>query len=420
MSRIISMVDSFNFYANSVEVALRAIFAHRLRALLTLTGLIIGVSSIVIVGGFIEGLNSFVTSKIAKIFGINHFVIVRLSPNIAASDQELLMRNRRNKEIGFDDLKWLRQWCSLCSEVGARASTQINIKAEGREILGTQIIGVTANIAAIEDKIIDDGRFIFPHEESNSSMVCVIGADLKDKFFPGLDPIGKTLNIAGLPMRIVGVEERRGSMFGQSLDNHAYIPITTYQHLFGIWNNLELHGKAANDADFHLAVEEARGAMRNKHKLIGDREDDFDILDSDQIKDGIDQFTDTIVLFSTPVTLVSLIVGGIVVMNIMLVSVSERRFEIGLRKAVGATRGEILLQFLIEALVLSILGGILGLALSALVCWLVSKTIFADISMPARHVILSFIISVGIGVICGIYPAYKASQLEPINALSSQ
>lgn len=413
------MVGSFSFYANSVEVALQAIFAHRLRAFLTLTGLIIGVSSVVIVGGFIEGLNSFVTDKIAKIFGINHFVIVRLSQDTVASDQELVRRNRRNREINFDDLEWLRQWCSLCSEVGARASTQINIKTGGREIFGTQIIGVTANIAVIEDKTIADGRFIFPHEASNSSMVCVIGADLRDKLFPGLDPIGKTLDIGGLPMRIIGVEERRGSMFGESLDNHAYIPITTYQQLFGIWNNLEIHGKAANDKDFPLAVEEARTVMRNKHKLIGDSEDDFDILDSDQIKGGVDQFTDTITLFSTPVTLVSLIVGGIVVMNIMLVSVSERRFEIGLRKAVGATRREILLQFLIEALVLSILGGILGLALSALVCWLVSATTFIDMSMPARHIILSLMVSGGIGVICGIYPAYKASQLEPIKALSS-
>ena len=270
----------------------------------------------------------------------------------------------------------------------------------------------------IEDKTIIEGRFLMNHEIERSSMVCVIGMDVREKFFPGLDPIGRTLNIRGLPMTIVGIEEKRGSMFGQSLDNHAYIPLTTYGRLFGRRQSINLHGKAHSRETFQPTIEEARIALRNRHKLKGHEEDDFGLVNTEQANNQIDQITGAITMAVIPITLISLVVGGIVVMNIMLVSVTERTFEIGLRKAVGAKRKHILVQFLIESSVLCSIGGVLGLLLAAGVSSLVRATTPVPMAITLGYVVLSVGVSSIIGMLFGIYPAMKAAKLDPIIALT--
>jgi putative ABC transport system permease protein len=249
-------------------------------------------------------------------------------------------------------------------------------------------------------------------------MVCVIGTDLKDKFFVGLDPIGRTLKIKEMPFTIVGVEEKRGSMFGHSLDNNVYMPLTTFGRMFGRRQSLQLHGKSHDRETFDATIEQARIAMRNKHKLKGDADDDFGLVNVEQVNNQVDQFTGAIAMAVIPITLISLVVGGIVVMNIMLVSVTERTFEIGLRKAVGAQRKHILVQFLIESSVLCSLGGVLGLLLAAGVSWLVSAATPVPMSITLTYVILSVAVSSIIGMIFGIYPAMKAARLDPIIALT--
>jgi putative ABC transport system permease protein len=219
-------------------------------------------------------------------------------------------------------------------------------------------------------------------------------------------------------MLIVGVEEKRGSMFGQSLDNHIYIPITTYGRLFGRRQSLQIHGKAPSRAVLNSTIEQARVALRNKHKLKGNDKDDFGMVDVEQANNQVDQFTGAIAAVVTPITLISLVVGGIVVMNIMLVSVTERTFEIGLRKALGARRNQIMMQFLIESSLLSSLGGALGLLLAAGIAWLISATTAVPMNITIIYVLLALIMSGGIGMIFGIYPAYKAARLDPIVALT--
>jgi putative ABC transport system permease protein len=325
---------------------------------------------------------------------------------------------RRNKRLYIEDYEWLRDRCKTCLEVGAQLNASVNLKQNGHETFFTRVLGVTANMGDIEDKNIAEGRFIAPHEVEHAELVCVIGAEVREKLFEGRDPIGQTLKIQGTPMTVIGVEEKRGTFMGQSQDNHLYIPLMTFGRLFGRRQSLQLHGKSGSVDTLPSTIEEARMVMRNRHKLIGEEEDTFGVVNTGDLRGQIDQFTGAIALVVTPVTLLSLVVGGIVVMNIMLVSVTERTFEIGLRKAVGAKRRQILVQFLIESSFLAAVGGALGLLLAAGISWAVRVSTPIPMTITIGYVLLSLGVSGGIGLIAGIYPAYKASRLDPIVALN--
>jgi len=412
------MKNVYSFYLDAAKIALQSILAHKLRAFLTLIGIIIGVASVVLVGASISGLNSYVVDRVSKVLGVNHFMIARIAVVGNLSQEEWEKMERRNKRLDWDDYDWLKRHCNSCQEVGASAGMRIDIKHEGEELFGTRIVGVTANMVEIENKTIDEGRFLLPHEVDRTAMVCVIGMELREKFFAGVDPIGKTIKIQDAPMQIVGVEAKRGSMFGQSMDNHVYIPLTTFEKLFGRRRSLELHGKAPTREQFQASIEEARTAMRNRHKLKGNEEDDFGLVNVDQVNNQVDQFTGAIAMVVVPITFISLVVGGIVVMNIMLVSVTERTFEIGLRKALGARRKQILMQFLIESSILTSLGGVVGLLLAAAISKLISVTTPIPMTITVVYILLSITFSGGIGLLAGIYPAYKAARLDPIVALT--
>src|SRR6266536_3190716 len=368
----------FSFYSDSARIALQSILAHKLRAFLTLIGIIIGVASVVVVGATISGLNTYVVEKVSKILGSNHFMIARMASPGQLSEEDLERMNHRNKELKWADMEWLQQYCETCTAVGAEAGRGTKFEQDGMTFFGGVIFGVTANMAEIEDKTISEGRFIQPEEVSHSKLVVVLGADIKDKFYPDTDPIGKEFKVAGLPMRVIGVEERRGPIFGELIDKHVYIPLTTFQRIYGRNLDLQIHGKGQRRDTFQLTIEDARRALRNYHALV---------------------------------------VGGIVVMNIMLVSVTERTFEIGLRKALGARRKQVLLQFLIESSMLCALGGVLGLIAAAGISWIVTVLTPITMTITVGYILLAIGVSTAVGMIAGIYPAFKASRLDPIIAL---
>ncbi len=407
----------FSFYSDALKIALQSIFAHKLRAFLTLIGIIIGVASVVVVGASISGLNTYVVERVSKVLGSNHFMIARMAFHGRMSDEEYERRNRRNKMLTWEDYEWVRDHCNACSEVGAQSNGGTDLSQDGIEFPGARIIGVSANMVDIEDKTIEEGRFISADEVQRSALVCVLGADVKEKFFPNTSAIGKTLKIRGRPMRIVGIEEKRGSFFGDSFDRHAYVPVTTQVQIFGR-NNLQIHGKTNSRETFQGAIEDARVALRNKHGLKGSEEDDFGVVNVEELNNQIDQFTGSIAAVVVPITLVTLLVGGIVVMNIMLVSVTERTFEVGLRKAVGATKQQILLQFLIESAILCALGGILGLLLAWGVTQLITALASITMTITVGYILLALLVSTAVGMVAGIYPAFKAARLDPILALT--
>lgn len=407
----------FSFYADALKIALQSIFAHKLRAFLTLIGIIIGVASVVTVGASISGLNTYVVDKVAKVLGSNHFMIARMASHGRLSDDEYEKMNRRNKRLAWDDYEWVRDRCKSCAEVGAQSQSGTDLNQDGIQFPGAMVFGSSANMVDIEDKTMELGRFISADEVERSAMVVVLGGDIKDKFFPNTDPIGKALKVRGRPMRVVGVEEKRGSFFGDSFDRQIYIPVTTHMQIWGR-NGLQIHGKGKNRQEFQQAIEDARVALRVKHQLKGNEEDDFGLVDVEAVNNQIDQFTASIAMVVVPITLITLIVGGIVVMNIMLVSVTERTFEVGLRKAVGATKRQILLQFLIESAILCVLGGVVGLLLSWGVTELITSLASITMTITIGYILLALIVSTAIGMIAGIYPAFKAARLDPILALT--
>jgi len=407
----------FSFYADALRIAIQSIFAHKLRAFLTLIGIIIGVASVVTVGASISGLNTYVVDKVTKVLGSNHFMMARIAASGRLSDEEFERMNRRNKRINWDEYEWVRDHCASCTEVGAQVQGQSDLKQEGVEFPSALVFGATANMVDIEDKTIAEGRFISADEVARSALVCVLGGDVKDKFFPNTDPLGKTLKVRGLPMRVVGVEEKRGSFFGDSFDRHIYIPVTTHMQIFGR-NGLQIHGKTRNREGFHTAIEDARVQMRIKHRLNGNEEDDFGLVNVEELNQQIDEFTGVIAMIVIPITAITLLVGGIVVMNIMLVSVTERTFEVGLRKAVGATRKQILMQFLIESAILCALGGVIGLLLSWGITTLITTLASITMTITLFYIILAITVSSVVGMLAGIYPAFKAARLDPILALT--
>ena len=408
----------YYFFADATRIAMQSIFAHKLRAFLTLIGIIIGVASVVLVGASISGLNTYVLGNVTKLLGSNTFYLSRLGSVGELTDEEWEKMLKRNRKVRWEELKWVQGECDTCEAVGAEQHNRADLKYQGEEIFGTHVLGVTSEMAEIRSMTLAEGRFFIPYEVQHAMPLCVIGMEIKEKFFPQVDPIGKILRVRDLPLTIIGVEEKLGSMFGGSLDNNLYLPLTTFERIYGKEEGIAIRGSAPSRDWFETVLDEVHVLLRAHRGLKPNQEDTFVLLDTSQIDRQVGQFTGAIAMVVTPITLISQVVGGIVVMNIMLVSVTERTFEIGLRKAVGARRNQILAQFLVESSALAGIGGALGLLLAFGLSWLIQAATPIPMTITVSYIVLSLAVSGGIGMIFGIYPAYKASRLDPIVALT--
>ncbi len=399
------------------KIAVDSIWSHKLRSVLTLLGVIIGVASVVTVGGAIEGLEYYVNDRLVSTFGSNTFILARIARiNISNEEWEKLIK--RNKRLYADDLRAVEERCGDCEAVTPMLETRADAKVGNKTFYDANVNGVSEDLPKIQQLDLDEGRFLANFEVQHARACAVIGADIRDQLFGPVDVLGKEIKVGGDSFTILGVEKRNGSFFGRSLDTNIYIPYTAWLKKYGTRRSLEMRVKAPSADSMGTAEDSVRVIMRGRHKLRPNQEDDFDILSSDAIQESVGQFTGAIAMVVTPITLISLVVGGIVIMNIMLVTVTERTKEVGMRKAVGARRKDIMLQFLIESALLASFGGVFGLLLAYTISKIISSTTPIPMTITLGYILLALVTSGGIGLISGIYPAHKAAKLDPIVALS--
>jgi len=403
-----------------LKVAVAAIWAHKLRSALTLLGMIVGVTAFVTVVSLIQGFNVYIDEKIAGI-GAKSFSVQRFNPFEDFKDTDTIAAaQRRNKELTLDDYEYLKEHATLIGKIGAKArGTPSQIKRNDQVLEDIFVIGATANTADIDNRSIANGRFFTDPENDGGARVAYVGADIATKLFPAGDPIGGEVSIRGLPYRVIGVEEVKGTVFGIPQDNFIVIPLKTYSIDYGaLVRQRSLYFTATSKTDdvFNDAVEEARFLMRARHRLAPGEKDNFGIVTPDAITGLRDRLFGTIFLVAIAVPAIAMLVGAIVIMNIMLVSVTERTKEIGLRKSLGARKTDILRQFLLEALTLATIGGAIGIFLAWVVGKIVTATFFPTY-LSLLAIAGALLASGGVGIISGIVPAWKAARLDPIEAL---
>jgi putative ABC transport system permease protein len=401
-------------FLESVALALSAILAHKLRSFLTLLGIIFGVATVIVVVSLIEGFNKYFNDKIADL-GSNAFVVNKMG--IVTSLQEWIERSKKNKDIKLDDLRAIKENPTYIRDAAAMMRRRGNIKRDTQLLQDVEIMGVSANMVDIDSVKVDQGRYIIPSEEEHSRESCFIGYELVKQLFPTVDPIDKEIKIDGRPFRIVGVAQEMGTVFGNPRDNFIIMPISTFQNIYGSRGSIAIRVAAIGPESIERAQDEVRVVLRSRRHLNYNDADNFGIVTSDALNNLREQIFGTISIVAVGVTSIALVVGGIVIMNIMLVSVTERTREIGIRKSLGAKRKDIVRQFLSESTVLSLIGGIIGVAIAYGLGKLVTVLFSLPTALPIFWTFMALTVSASIGLFFGIYPAWKAAKLDPIEAL---
>jgi putative ABC transport system permease protein len=402
--------------AEAIRVALRSLWANKLRSVLTLLGVVIGVGAVIAVVTFVSGINDYVAKKIFNL-GADVFIVSKMSAVETNVDRFLEAEKRKN--LDMEDYEAIKGACPHCEYVGALMSTSSRVKRNEQSINDTNVQGLTPSIATILDTDLTSGRMVNETDLNNHLQVAVVGTDIVEHLLGGVDPLGQEIKVNGWTYTVIGVGKKKGKTLGQSADNYVMIPITVYLKEYGSHNNsIGIWGKASSTgAPLNQAIDEARVALRaHRHDAPG-KDDSFEIETNASLLGIWSGLSNTFFMATIGIAGVSLVVGGIVIMNIMLVSVTERTREIGIRKALGAKRDDVLLQFLIESVILALIGGALGVLSGILIAEVVTALIGMPSSIKLWAVCAGLFVAGTVGVFFGVYPARKAARMDPIVAL---
>jgi putative ABC transport system permease protein len=405
----------------SLRIALGSLRANKLRTALTLVGVVVGVAAVIAVVTIIKGLDQTIASTFSS-QGSTVFTVSK-RPQVITSREDFIKFNRR-KDVTEDDAGAVTRLCTACWRTGVAANAQATVKAGDQSSEGVRVRGLTLSMYAIEDTDIIAGRAWTDVEEAAGRDVAVVGPDILDNLFAGAPPdqiIGRQVRVEGRAYEIIGVTERLGKIFGFSRDNFVQIPYPTFKKAFGSRTSLVIFVQVPEDAQLAGAEDQVRNIMRNRRgKTFRDEEDGFALETQAVFIDLYKTATANIYFVTVGVAAISLVVGGIVVMNIMLVSVTERTREIGVRKAVGASRRDVLLQFLVESVVITSIGGLMGVAAGFLLAFGLSKAMGFPTLINAWSVVGGVGTSSVVGIASGLWPAWKAAKLDPIEALRAE
>lgn len=392
-----------------------ALRSHKLRASLTMLGLTMGVATLITVMTLVQGANLYVEQKIANL-GTNVFQIARTP--FAVTDFNIIIKALKFKKIDVDDMRAIADGCPACEEVGATVSTTVRARYGNKEVPDVSFSGQTANMADIDTRAVELGRYFTPSEAEHRTNVCLIGDTLLQQLFLGADPIGKSIRVGNDEFMVIGVMEKIGSVLGQDQDNFVMAPLPVFLRMQGIHTSLIINVKTSTE-NFELAQDQAHLVLRSRRHLSGKMEDDFFIGTKESYMALWRSISTAFFSVFIMVSAISVVIGGIVIMNVMLVSVTLRRREIGVRRAVGATQRDILRQFMLESVLQCIAGGIAGISMGFLVALLLRTYTPFPASVQTWVAVLGVFLSSGVGLFFGIYPAIRASRLDPVVALRS-
>jgi putative ABC transport system permease protein len=401
----------------AIRIALQSLWANKLRSVLTLLGVVIAVATVIAVVTFVNGINGYVAEKIFNL-GADVFIVSK-APNVITNADEYLESEKR-KDVSYEDFLAVQEACTACKNVAATARLN-NVEIKYNELSSTDTVarGWTPGMTAIYDLNLKEGRALTEADVNAGSAVAIIGSDIADKLMDAVDPLGKEIRVNGQVYTVIGVAEPRGKALGQSLDNWIVLPLTSWYKQFGTQRiPLSIWGKGYGvGTPMEEAIDQVRVLMRARRHDAPGQPDSFAVETNQSFLSIWANLSGTFFLVAVSLASISLVVGGVVIMNIMLVAVTERTREIGIRKALGARPGDVMRQFLIESITLSLVGGLIGVALGVAV----AKTVTAIIGMPSEvqmwTIPAALLMAGGVGVFFGVYPAQKAAKLDPIQAL---